>query len=91
MKRGTPEWLERILNLHIEKEAQRKKKMRKRIPEGMVEGHLHLHHPHHLPHHIHHLTQHHLPRPPLKLPILIQTPKGKTPLLKLDIKFKRTM
>ena len=50
----------------------KEKNMRRRIPKGMVESHLHLHHPHHLPHHIHHITQHHLPLPPLKLPILIQ-------------------
>lgn len=72
MKIGTPELLERVLNLHM-KEPQRTKKMRRRIPKGIVENHLHLHHPCHLPHYLHHLTQHNLPLPPLKLPI--PTPK----------------
>ena len=71
MKRGTLEWLERVLNLHMEKEAQRTKNMRRRIPKVMVERHVHLHHPHHL----HHLTKHHLPLSPLKLPILILKPQ----------------
>lgn len=34
MERGTLEWLERVLNLHMEKEAQRKKKDEKKDSKG---------------------------------------------------------